>query len=232
MQKIKSGSFQLNLLNTALCRTPVFSPTDQLENKWDELKELINLSSPSFYHLIANCSKADLDTLSPKIRYTIWKYFNRVRYRPTPFGKLAAISLVPFLAFPQTPVILEDTLSVHEFIDWKDVCQHRFNNNISVSKARWLIANSTIYFIDTNVRYIRRNEDFFELAVIAGFPELITVLTICRKKISRDALFKKMASELNVNDRQIKQLLSQMLRLQLLFLRLKSISREKNIFKE
>lgn len=217
MQEIKSDSFQLHLLNTCICRTPVFSPLDQLENKWDELKELIKFSSPTFYQLIANCTMDDLGTLSPKIHYTIWKYFNRARYRSTPFGKLAAISLIQISAAPETPVILEDTFSVHEFIDWKDVCQRSLAHNTNVTKARWLVANSTIYTVETNIRYIRRNKDFFELAVIAGFIEMFTVLTICRKKITREALFKKMTEELGMKAPEIKQLLSQMLALQLLF---------------
>jgi len=217
MRDKKTGTVKLNLLKAALCRTPVFSPTDQLESKWDELKELISLSSPSFYQLIANQTVADLETLSPKVRYTIWKYFNRAKFRPTPFGKYAAISVVPFSATPETPLILEDALSVREFTDWKEARQRSIHKNANLAKARWFIANSTIYTIDTHIRYIRKEGDFFELATVTGFTELNTVLYSCREKISRDALFTKMSTELKMTDREIKRLLSQMLTLQLLF---------------
>lgn len=74
---------------TALCRTPAFALQAELFSVWEELKSTIRYASPDFYALIADKAPEDWEGLNDKVRFTLWKYFNRSRCRATPFGAFA-----------------------------------------------------------------------------------------------------------------------------------------------
>lgn len=74
---------------TIIYRTSKFPLNATLENHWDELKDTIKIASPDFYKVIKDIPKEELTDLAPNISFTIWKYFNRAKYRATPFGTFA-----------------------------------------------------------------------------------------------------------------------------------------------
>src|SRR3954470_7267295 len=111
---------KLKLLDTALCRTPAFSTQDHLDEQWDVLKEMIRESSPSFYQVIADLDVMQLEGANPKIKFSVWKYFNRARFRATPYGSFAAFSLLPIMLYPDAPLMLASAITSHQFVDWKE----------------------------------------------------------------------------------------------------------------
>jgi len=48
---------KLNLSPQVICRTPLFSIDDKLDDVWDDLKDCIQHSSPEFYQLIKDYRK-------------------------------------------------------------------------------------------------------------------------------------------------------------------------------
>ncbi|SDF45973.1 thiopeptide-type bacteriocin biosynthesis domain-containing protein [Mucilaginibacter pineti] len=203
-------------MNIALCRTPVFNHDATLAEKWDELKILIQDSSPVFYQLIKSIDAVGLNNLDDKIKYTIWKYYNRAKYRATPFGAFAAISLIPVLDEPQMPIILNAALLIHEFKDWKDAEDLTVNSVTQVRTSRWFVANSTTYLVGQEIRYIRLRNGLFEIAAVTVFPQLQAILDLCRVKTSPEAIYENMIKEFKIKKNQTMQLLVQMVSLQLL----------------
>ena len=114
----------LQLMNTAICRTPVFSPDDAPEKCFPALKEMIREASPEFYRVIENLDHQQLSTAGEKVAFSVWKYFNRAKFRATPFGSFAAISHVP-LAVSEQPLVLETQLIKHAFTDWSQKDSYR-----------------------------------------------------------------------------------------------------------
>jgi thiopeptide-type bacteriocin biosynthesis protein len=204
----------LKLLHLSLCRTPVFEIDAQLMEKWEELKAIIKESSPSFFEQIATVEADELKTLNYKTFYTIWKYFNRAKFRPVPFNKFAAVSLIPVMADDTESIVLNKDISSHTFIDWKEAeCPPP---NIQARKARWFITNSCVYTVGNQIRYIRQKNGQFEIATVNGFPELNTVLELCRKKTFIDELIKHLYITHELNKEDTIKLLSQMISLQLI----------------
>ncbi|SDD37711.1 Lantibiotic dehydratase, C terminus [Algoriphagus faecimaris] len=77
-----------------LFRIPLFDfdPESEfsIQENWKKIKAAISLSSSSLYQKIKECSYAELDR---NLRLKVLKYILRGRYRPTPFGKFAAVGI-------------------------------------------------------------------------------------------------------------------------------------------
>ncbi len=207
---------KLKILYTAVCRTPIFAPNHRLKEKWPELKELIKNSAPGFYQLVQDYDTDDLVTLSPKIGFTIWKYFNRARYRPTPFGAFAAVSLVSVSAIEKAPIVLKDTLLIHRFTDWKETENQMIGSAKQARAASWYMTNSTMYIVGGNIRYIRLVAGVFEVASVSRFIQLDKLLAVCREKAAREIVYSAMTDEFGMKEREIAALLAQAIALQLL----------------
>ena len=207
---------KLKLLERSLCRTPVFSSKDRLEDKWPELKEMIKTASPAFYQIVKDYTSEDLKGLDQKIGFTIWKYFNRARYRPTPFGSFAAFSLVQVSTAPQSPIIVEENFLMHQFMDWKETENHTTDAIAQVRTSRWFMTNSTIYQVGQTIRYIRLKNGVFELASVNCFSQLQSILMLCREKTPLETIYDKMITEFELKTGEIQDLLLQMVSLQLL----------------
>jgi hypothetical protein len=110
---------KLNILDIILCRTPAFSLEDDLGERWQDLKLLIRDASPSFYQVIADLTAEELKAADKKICFSIWKYFNRGKYRATPYGGFAAFTSVPFLKENGSSIVLNRDMIYHQFMDWK-----------------------------------------------------------------------------------------------------------------
>lgn len=83
-------------LEQGMMRTPSFSQDHELVDVWEELKEKIQYASPEFYKFIKGMNYLRFIEAPEKIRFTVWKYFNRSKYRATQFAELAAFSTIEF----------------------------------------------------------------------------------------------------------------------------------------
>ena len=96
-------------------RTPKFSYQSELTDCWEELKEAISISSDAFYQTIKEVKADELGTLQPKVLFTIWKYFNRARFRSTPYGTFAGFSILTgAINSVESRITVEEKQVVHE----------------------------------------------------------------------------------------------------------------------
>lgn len=206
----------LKVLNTLLCRTPAFSITDNLDDKWHQLKDLIRESSPSFYQNIEDMSVAPNEVTFRKINFSIWKYFNRARYRSTPYGKFAGFTLLPISNDGPVSPVLAQEMVFHTFTDWKHL--DNINEDISalITNPSSIQTNLSFYIVDTEVRYIRMKNDVFEMASVKSFPQLLAILHLCSEKTPKEEVCRRMILEFQMSTLTTYKLLEQMLSLQLL----------------
>jgi thiopeptide-type bacteriocin biosynthesis protein len=203
---------KLSPLTQVLCRTPAFAVHTPLSAVWDELKEKIKSASPNFYHVIAHTQHTEWEQLDEKVRYTLWKYFNRSRCRATPFGAFASFSLLP-LAPTASPLYLAEKLLAHHFIDWDEKEQIA---KTPLAPHTTLLANASAYSIGEELRYISRNEGQFQLSSIELFPELSTVLAYCHGPQNIAAICSQLAEQHQLDSESTNVLLEQLRDAQLL----------------
>lgn len=207
---------KLKLLDLTLCRTPAFSPEDNLLEKWEELKDMIRDSSPSFYQIIDQLRSAELKNVNEKIRFSIWKYFNRARYRATPFGSFAAFTIIPLSTNDALPLILSHKIISNQFIDWKEKDSYTTDIPKLVASSTFFLTNSSIYSVGQEHRYIRLKNGFFEVASVIGFPELNAILSFCKDKTCKEKVYRLMNTDFQMQMSEVEELIEQMLGLQLL----------------
>ena len=207
---------KLKVLDTVICRTPVFSVNDKLEEKWHELKILISEASPSFYQIIKQIDLPSNNIANKKIDFSVWKYFNRAKYRPTPFGGFAAFTPILCSHDDSSPLVLSKNISGKHLINWENKDKHLSDFNIVVKSSAWLQTNSTVYNVGNEVRYIRFKNECFEMASVTAFPELMDILELCKKKTSKQEVYGYMKIKHQLNEKDMDVLLVQLLTLQLL----------------
>ncbi|MFC6103379.1 lantibiotic dehydratase [Olivibacter domesticus] len=208
---------KLKILSPVICRTPLFPYTEKLENVWEELKEAIKLSSTDLYEQIKDTSYADYDKLNPKIKFACWKYFNRARYRSTPFGLFGSITPVPLgLDGDDNRLIISKEIKRHEFTDWsnKDYLLSDIDNLFA--QASLFLSNSTIYTCGDQLRYISITEGTFEISGIESQPIIKSVLDFCQEQQSKDAVLDYLTNGLKLQLAVTEDLLKQLIALQLM----------------
>jgi thiopeptide-type bacteriocin biosynthesis protein len=196
-----------------ICRTPAFSIDATMATALAELKLKIKESSPAFFELIRPLTAAQIDQLNDKIKFTLWKYFNRARYRSTPFGSFAAVSIVPLLDLPEE-IKLEKAMEADHYVDWS--YKETYLNKDTINANTELISNSSIYFTGNEIRYIRIKETVHELASVNAIPELNAVLIACKRKTTVAAIQELMDNTFNMDVASTHNLLLQLLAMQLL----------------
>lgn len=171
---------KFNIQPTLIFRTPKFSYQAELADCWEELKAAISISSAAFYETIIEVKANELSGLPPKIYFTIWKYFNRSKFRATPYGTFASFSLLDNAIGPvANPIVVEEELQVCELIDWP------YKNNIQfpladlLQKNCLLFSNSSYYFTPNSIRYIACTEGVFELAELDYDDFVKQILEAC-----------------------------------------------------
>jgi hypothetical protein len=207
---------KLTLSPLSICRTPIFSVHTKLEEAWEQLKGYIEDSSPSFYHIIKDCSYNDYESLSMKTKFTIWKYFNRARFRPTPYGSFASFCIVPLLQ-KNAPdnIVHTKTTVLHRFANWQEKENINFDPKWLTHHSSFFIANSSIYECMDELRYINNNEGSFELSAVVNDETASLLLSFCRQKRSLVEIQQWMLP-FHLNKTMANYLVEQLISLQLL----------------
>ncbi|MFC4212309.1 thiopeptide-type bacteriocin biosynthesis protein [Pedobacter lithocola] len=196
-------------------RTPKFSYQSELVDCWDELKAAISISSEAFYQTIKDVKADELSLLPAKVFFTILKYYNRAKFRSTPYGTFAGFSILKAaLNTTESQIVVDEKQIIHEFIDWP------FKNSLTYSIADLLknncllFSNSSYYFTTTSIRYIACTDGLFELAEIDKDDFVIQILEACLVPITINELIEK----LNTGDSkdEVFSLLADMVSFQLL----------------
>lgn len=169
-------------IGAGICRTPYFHLDRDLESAWPELKTLISQSAPDFYERIRNLSYDELLGRDERTRFTVWKYFNRARYRATPLGSFAAVSLIP-----PNPSKEKRTLTIFREMDVFAVTRNLSEAIFKGFKAGSslgleFIANSTYYVMESEIRYLSLQQNRYALSSIPFTDEIGELLNFCSSK--------------------------------------------------
>lgn len=185
---------KLQLHEKVVFRVPQFPVDATLEECWEELKASIALASTEFYQYIKDTDYSDYANLPEGIRITVQKYFNRARFRATPYGTFAGFGVCGFAPDKKGITIAPETIG-HRFTDW---------TFISEAKAKWLsvpddrlsvFANSSHYLTGDSIRYITEADGKFSLTDIDADEQIIAILKACAAPIRLTALAEKLAVE-------------------------------------
>lgn len=170
----------MNLEKKCLLRVPQFSMTAELEIEWENLKTSIELSSPDFYEQIKEVTLGQLHGLPRSTFHTIWKYFNRAKYRATPYGSFASCSFaeIDFTAEKKSNILIENSQVLHEFTCWTMLDGCRESAELSLTSK--LTANSSYYQVGDTIRYLTRNDGVFMLAETDFSETMLNILELCR----------------------------------------------------
>ncbi|WP_316804692.1 thiopeptide-type bacteriocin biosynthesis protein [Pedobacter nototheniae] len=187
---------KLNIHPTVILRTPKFSHQANLSTFWNELKEDIAISSDAFYQTIKEVKAEELSELPSRIFFTIWKYFNRAKYRSTPYGTFASFALLKdaIKAYGET-IVINELQQVHRFIDWPYKNNLPFSLPDLLAKNCFIFSNSSYYHISASIRYIACTEGVFELAEIDDNPLVKQVLDACLTPIRISELIEQLKSD-------------------------------------
>lgn len=207
---------KVNIYPGLIFRTPKFSYQSQLSDCWEELKAAIAISSADFYKTIEDVKAEELNSLPPKVFFTIWKYYNRAKFRSTPYGTFAGVSILnDGLSNTETEIKLEEKQVVHQFVDWPYKNKLEFYNNELLDNNCFLFANSSYYFTTTSIRYIACTDGLFELAEIDKDDFVYQILQACEQPIRVNKLLEKLKISIE-GKADVLSLLDDMLSLQLL----------------
>jgi thiopeptide-type bacteriocin biosynthesis protein len=199
-----------------MLRTPQFHLGAELCESWEALKISISHSSPEFYQRIKACPAEQLSTLPDAVLQTVHKYFNRARYRSTPFGSFAGISLLDLTAQNgENSINVDQNLVLHHYQDWAAQ-----NSSIEASldelkASTLLIANSSHYPCGQVLRYLSRTEERFQLCELANTSIIRDILEDCKTAISYAELIDRLRSP-SVKKRQLISLIKEMIAARLL----------------
>jgi lantibiotic biosynthesis protein len=213
----KKAEMKLKITTQAICRTPAFGMNMKLQQIWPALKQMIRESSLDFYALIETLNWEDIIHQDEKVQFTIWKYFNRARYRPTPFGSFAAISSLPHVEnCTSLPIMIKQKMHVHQWQDWSNAHEIHLSSKQLLKQANYFFVNSTLYLCKQEYRYISQQDGQFELAAIPNFDEVSALLACCKKKTTKSSIIEEMRKTTLLTEREILSLLEQLIQLQVI----------------
>ena len=209
---------KLKLYDKVIFRVPQFPVDTTLETCWDELKKSIALSSEAFYRYIEHADYKQYNNLPPGIKTTVQKYFNRARFRATPYGTFAGFGLCN-VQNPEGSETMKVTIRekplIHQFIDWG----HSDEAEPWPAKPMGsilLFANSTYYRIGENIRYVFRDNPHFDLSDIPFAPLIAEILEMARSPIAVDKVLDHLQSNHHFEENEAFRWICQLVELQLL----------------
>lgn len=188
---------KLKLYDKVIFRVPQFPVDTTLEACWDELKASIAIASEGFHKLIEHADYADYDTLPPEVKVTVQKYYNRARFRATPYGTFAGFGVCGTVP-ADTDLRISTINRVHAFTDWK-YCPKTDKDIWEVPPEELCLqSNSTHYRVDDSIRYVSSGGDregTFCLTDIPYTDTLMDVLNACMQPITAQSLMEKLDAD-------------------------------------
>lgn len=206
---------KLNICPVVLLRIPAFSITDELPEVWDELKVAISHSSIDFYHKIKAVEATEIKGLDAKMQFSIWKYYNRSKYRGTPFGQFAGFA-VASLGTTKERLVFSKSQHFHRFKDWSQYKGPKLSEFDLSASERVYFSNSSHYRVADHIRFISLDSKAFELSEVAYSVFIQDLLLLCAKKVSYEVVLKFALSN-GITEEVLLGMLTAMIEAQLLF---------------
>lgn len=182
---------------------------------WKDLKAFIAYSSPDFFERIKEIGREDLPGLDDKTQYTVWKYFNRAKFRGTPFGGFAGFATSE-LSDRDEAIVIENKQHLHRFNDWETAPKVLYTDTALFSPDRAYIANASIYFTPKSIRFLCLQDKSFELAEIERSSLIEQLLKKCKDRAGIEQL-QQFAIDEEVDEEVLKGILLSLIELQLVF---------------
>lgn len=207
---------KLNIFEKVLFRIPQFPVNKTLEEAWPDLKRSIKDASVYFYNIIKDLEYADIAGQPQQVRFTIDKYFNRARFRATPYGTFAGIGICKIAGDQPSTITIASERMEHQFVDWKQTLKMQLLWKDLPPEQLTLQANDSYYRYRDTFRYIYKNEDRFELSEMPFYPEIEAILKICSQTTSYTKLIGQ-AEEIGLDHETLLEITSELIESQLLF---------------
>ncbi|MEQ7802075.1 thiopeptide-type bacteriocin biosynthesis protein [Pedobacter sp. ASV1-7] len=174
--KIKT---KLYLHDTVLFRIPQFPLNAKLEDCWEALKASIADASPDFYEMIRDLQPSDIPNQSSGVQITIGKYFNRARFRATPYGSFAGFGVCGLTQNDQEPIVINEKPISHHFRNWPEIADLNDFWKNKPDHDILVFANSSYYRIGDQIRYLYKEGREFELSDVGYEPVIERILELC-----------------------------------------------------
>lgn len=184
-------SMKMKLDDQVLFRVPQFPINSRLHDCWDALKQSIRRSSDNFYEVIKHLNIEDLDKQPETVRHTIWKYFNRARFRATPYGSFGSIGHTMLNQSGNGELTISDKQYLHRYLNWPETEKVQFSFAELVSRDVKLLANGTYYFVGNDIRYVGRFQEGYLLVDTLKTDPVIAILAACKQPTPISAVLKE-----------------------------------------
>lgn len=207
---------KLTIFDKVLYRVPQFPLNTTLQKAWPELKRSIKDGSAYFYSIIKDLEFEEIAHQPQQVRFTIEKYFNRAKYRATPYGTFAGIGICSIGQATTSAITIAAERQEHHFVDWKlaDQAQQHWAQQ-PVSKLK-LQTNSSYYRFRNTFRYIFKNDQSFELSEMPYYPEIEIILRLCTARTPYSSL-QEQADNLGLDENALYEIVTELIESQLLF---------------
>lgn len=206
---------KIQLFDKVIFRIPQFPIDATLEESWDKLKSSIALASNEFYQYIKDKDYVDYNELPEAIQITIQKYFNRARFRATPYGTFAAFGLAE-LKDKAGKITIGSELIKHDLIDWQ-YAKGLDKEWLTAPKDTLLFfTNSSYYSIGDTIRYIFEEYHKFEISEVTYEKVIADLLSICQYPVALSALTEKVQETHNIDAQTLWQWIEELVQVQLL----------------
>lgn len=210
---------KIKIDQTVILRTPVFPVNAELTDHFNKLRALIREASESFEQLISTEELPDLVVKNSKAYYSLWKYFNRSKYRATPFGRFAGISTLQLSTQANLTgkIILENELNGISLRDWRDREGLPPDRSFKLKNATLIQKNATVYGIGNKCRFLVLLNQIYELHSVDRFAELDFILSCTTLPVHKDILIEKVIAEFQISKASVNRLLENLLEIQMIW---------------
>jgi len=152
------------MLGPLFLRSPFYSfAAYDLKRMPDVVKDIhfqnaVILASPDFYRLIEK-QEFNWEQLSDKARHTLRKYYNRMCFRPTPFGSFATFSLVEGQTGKDSTELAKDAQVLLHLRPDEHLLENTLTGISGLQEQTILIKNPLLYRFGRQFRFIRSEKD-------------------------------------------------------------------------
>ena len=145
--------------NQLILRTPYYAYSQQKKASFEDIladsafKNSLFLSNPTLYKILAD-KEFHADLITDKERLTLKRYYNRMIYRPTPFGSFSSFTLTEWGRHETITLSSKDS-KLHLSLDQQALLSLSNKLFNTVDHNETFIANPAIYKSGRDYRFIK-----------------------------------------------------------------------------
>lgn len=205
-----------------LLRTPVCNFSSYDGNHWEEslddslFRLAIRIASQSLYQELGKQEAGSWN--NKRFQHSFWKYLNRMKFRPTPFGLFAGFTVIDWAN--KSGIILEDHGIMHIQPDFSTVV--RENEALFSDNAAYYKLNPTIYPVMNTYRYLRYHnisssgKRTCEVATVEKDEYIASLLEYCTQSFLREQIAAWISQRFEFNIEDCTQYISALISAQIL----------------